>query len=75
MRETLLKNPRAINKIYYETCLRSDKSMLFSFYCDANVQKYEREQLSAIYEHERLDWSDQLKKYNKTMDELNALLV
>lgn len=57
MREGLLRNPRAANKIYYESCLQSDKSMLFTFYYEPAVQLYEREKLSALYEHERLDWS------------------
>lgn len=74
IRDNLLKSPRAANKIYYETCLRADKSLLFSFYYEPSVQQYDREKLCAIYEHERLDWSEQLKKYNGTLQQLSLTL-
>lgn len=75
MRENLLKSPRVTNKIYYDTCLCADKSMLFSFYGDEAVQRYDRDKVAAIYEHERLDWTYHLRRYNSTLTDLHKVLV
>lgn len=46
-----------MNKLYYESCLWADKSMLLTVYYEPAVQRHEQQKLGALYEHERLDWS------------------
>jgi hypothetical protein len=57
IRTSLLRSRRAINKIYYECSLQWDKSAAFSVYYEDTVRRREHEKLTALYEHERLDWA------------------
>jgi hypothetical protein len=60
----------ATNRLFYDTCARADKSMLFGVFADPSVQCYEHRQLTALSEQEQLNWKPQLKRLNYLLTNL-----
>jgi hypothetical protein len=70
IRSCIGNNHHVINRLFYDACLRADKSMLVSAFADPLIHCHEHRQLTALSEQEQLNWKPQLKRLNYLLTNL-----